>query len=170
LFLIILGKPSNTMFPISDRVHIFMGDPSQHWATLMFMKIKLVNNEKNNFSPEWNMIIWQFLTDNCIQGFFCQKINFWPRKWTLWPKLSTKTKKQYFFFRVIINSFVPNFFGKTVKYHVPNKRLHSHFFLVCPFNSGPLWYKWEKIGYNWKKNFSKEWNMIIWQFLTEIFI
>jgi hypothetical protein len=49
LLLIFLGKPSNTMFPISDRVHILMGDPSQHWATLMLMKIKLVSNEKKTF-------------------------------------------------------------------------------------------------------------------------
>jgi hypothetical protein len=32
---------------------------------------------------------------------------------------------------VKIKSFVPNFLGKTVKYHVPNKRLRSHFFW-CP--------------------------------------
>jgi hypothetical protein len=35
LFLIIFGKLPNTMFSISDCIHIFFGDPSQHWATLI---------------------------------------------------------------------------------------------------------------------------------------
>jgi hypothetical protein len=41
---------------------------------------------KKNFSPAWNMIIWQFLTENYIQGgllffgqiFFAKKSTFDP--------------------------------------------------------------------------------------------
>jgi hypothetical protein len=37
LFLIYFGKPPNTMFPISDRVRIVFGHPSQQWATLILI-------------------------------------------------------------------------------------------------------------------------------------
>jgi hypothetical protein len=52
LFLFFWGKPSNTMYPISDYVHIFFGDPSQQWAAYIKMNFFLVKIEKKNFSPE----------------------------------------------------------------------------------------------------------------------
>jgi hypothetical protein len=54
-------------------------------------------------------------------GVFDIKVDFWPRKWTLGAKLSKKRIKWNFFFTVKIKSFLPNFFWKTPKYHVPNK-------------------------------------------------
>jgi hypothetical protein len=81
-------------------------------------------------------------------GWFDQKVDFWPRKWTLGPKQSKKRTKWNFFFTLKIKSFVPNFFWKTAKYHVPNKPPGSRIFLVTPRNIGQLWYEWKK---NWLK-------------------
>jgi hypothetical protein len=54
IFQNILGKPQNTMFPISDRFSLFFGDPSQHWATLIWMNKIIGYLWNKNFSPEWN--------------------------------------------------------------------------------------------------------------------
>jgi hypothetical protein len=53
-------------------------------------------------------------------------------------KTKLKKNKANFFFSVKIKSFVPNFFWKTAKYHVPNKRPGSHCFFVTPRNSEQL--------------------------------
>jgi hypothetical protein len=124
------------------------------------------------------MIIWQFLTENVIQGglLFFGRIFFWPKSQLLTLEMDSKAKTkykrimQYFFLVWKIKSFVPIVLGKTVKYHVPNKRLPSDFFSVPLQQWATLIRMEKKFGYNWKQNFSPEWNMIIWQFLTESFI
>jgi hypothetical protein len=95
-------------------------------------------------------------------GWFDLKVDFWLRKWTLGPKLSKKRIKWNFIFTVKIKSFVPNYFWRTAKYHVPNKRLGFLIFLVTPHNSSQLWYEWKK---NWIKMEKKTFlHSEIWQF------
>jgi hypothetical protein len=150
----------------------FFGKPSQHWATLIWMKKKLVKHGKNTFLQSdfflysgWfdqKVIFWPRkwtlgpkLSDNLTvfgrklySGWFDQKVDFWPQKWTLGPKLSKKRIKWNYFFTLKIKSFVPNVFWKTAKYHVPNKQLGSLIFLVNPRNIRQLWYEWKKIWLN----------------------
>jgi hypothetical protein len=126
------------------------------------MKKKLFSSVKYD-----NLTVFDW---NLYSGWFDQKVNFWPRKWTLGPKLSKKWIKRIYFLKVKIKSFVSNFFWKPAKYHVSNKRRVLNVFLwllatVSNFNVNE-----KKLIKFEKKNFSPAWNMIIWQFLTENYI
>jgi hypothetical protein len=59
--------------------------------------------------------------------FFLSKNQLLTPEMDSMAKTKYKNNKAIFFFRVKIKSFVTNFFGKTVKYHVTNKRPGSHF-------------------------------------------
>jgi hypothetical protein len=52
------------MFPISDRVLIVIGDPSQLWAALIIMEKNDLKGKKKLFSR----VKYDNLTENCIQG------------------------------------------------------------------------------------------------------
>jgi hypothetical protein len=52
LFLIFFEKTPKPMFPISDRVLIVFGDPSQQWPALILMEKNWLKMKKKYFSPE----------------------------------------------------------------------------------------------------------------------
>jgi hypothetical protein len=60
--------------------------------------------------------------------FFLSKNQLLTPEMDFMAKTKDKNNKAIFFFSVKIKSFVSNFFGKTVKYHVSNKRPGSHFY------------------------------------------
>jgi hypothetical protein len=96
-------------FLISHRAEIFFGASWALWATFKLIK-RVVK-------------IFGFLAD-----FFLPKSQLLTPEMDSRAKTKCKTIKQYFFFSMKIKSFVPNLFGKTVNYHVPNKRPGSHFY------------------------------------------
>jgi hypothetical protein len=66
------------MFPISDRDLIVFWWPLETVGNFDVNENKIGYNWKKNFSPAWNMIIWQFLTENYIQGGLTKKSTFDP--------------------------------------------------------------------------------------------
>jgi hypothetical protein len=102
-------KPTSIVFSflISHQAEFFFGASWALWATFKLIKIVI-----KIFG--WN--------------FFLPKIQLFTPEMDSRAKTKYKTLRRSFFFSVKIKSFVPNFFGKTVKYHVPNKRPGSHFY------------------------------------------
>jgi hypothetical protein len=104
-------KPTSIVFSflISHRAEIFFGASWALWATFKLIKRVI------KFFEFW-------------KEFFLPKIQLFTPEMDSRAKTKYKTIRRSFFFSVKIKSFVPNFFGKTVKYHVPNKRPGSHFY------------------------------------------
>jgi hypothetical protein len=108
----------------------------------------LVKYEKKLFSRVKydNLTVFDW---KLYSGWFEQKVDFWPRQWTIGPKLS-KTRIKWFFY-CENKKFCSKFFQKTVKYHVLNMRTGSYCFMVTPRNIGQLWFEWKKNWLNTKK-------------------
>jgi hypothetical protein len=100
--------------------------------TSIVFSFLISHRAEKNFGASWALWATFKLIKRVVKIFGFWRIFFLTKSQLLTPEMDSRAKtkcktiKRYYFFSMKIKSFVPNFFGKTVKYHVPNKRPGSH--------------------------------------------